>query len=155
MASERTNGDWMCPNCEFLILGRKKKCKKCGAKKHVASGESWSKSPAGNTSDGHKGGRKINKRYNSRVKHNKKYGKSVGDEWICSSCNCSNFADREECRNCKKARPTKIMTGSEPKDQSKPNKSNHNANIDKKIKKIKSKANKERKDRNRAKRMID
>eukprot|EP01084_Bolivina_argentea_P320008 555149_1 len=87
MASQRRPGDWMCPNCDFLIFASKKSCRKCGAT-----------NPSGG-SKSHKTGKRGGS--GRRGKKGGKFSRSGSEEWICSNCSSSNYPDRDKCRKCR------------------------------------------------------
>ena len=48
-----------------------------------------------------------------RNNNNRSTSDKKSDEWMCASCNTSNFSTRGTCRKCKNARNTQILVESE------------------------------------------
>ena len=96
-------GDWKCSSCDFSNFASRNECKNCNEPKPAGAGDS--------------GGGFGGDRYGAKGQDN--FGSSNGfgsggggggrnskpGDWKCSSCDFSNFASRNECKNCNEPKP--------------------------------------------------
>ena len=71
--------DWFCPNCKFLIYGRKLACKKCGYKRGTIA---------------------ISGRVPDEIVMPAPI--RLEGDWLCPGCGINNYASRLVCFKCKR-----------------------------------------------------
>ncbi|KAG5489284.1 hypothetical protein GH5_00149 [Leishmania sp. Ghana 2012 LV757] len=88
----RTRGDWYCSTCNALNFGRRSECFQCSASRPEASGQAVT-DPFSATGWGDMDGSGAASA-TAPVQHN---------NWICASCQTSNFRTRQDCWKCGRA----------------------------------------------------
>lgn len=106
-------GDWMCPECKCHNFARRDQCFDCGV---TRSGDGGGGGRRRSKSRGRSKNRSRRSRSRTRSRRRSRGSISPGrrskvnssgawiGDWYCGDCGCNNFARRQRCYRCDKAR---------------------------------------------------